>query len=645
VDDQPVEQIEQVESEESDCDDIWNDDEDETIIINRKKHITDFSSVIENSLKKMDNKSVVKQMINFSDLDRINMLITEINNINIPNTIVKLNDNNIFDIDIIIIDFKNNDELLDIIMNIKLNPDLYPFYPPKISFNVLFESNLQYLISELDYFRVDNWNPTNSLENMINQIIMILNESGKILATNYDDNNIKMIQILNELSVSTTIKPLIYTDKKINIKFVNLNLNLNGNTNKINDKRNGVGYGNNINHSKFNLNSYVSSIQSKNKIIKEILSQVNELLSKNIDIRIIKESCLLRFIDNYLKDIQLLELNNNQELYEEIIKTVKILMNNYNELISYEFNQTSINKIIISCKKVIDIYMSAYQDKLTLIEEQLLDLTKQKVIDDKQETDSNDYLTYVKSNCFELMDKFIKPMYIPLDNNSNKYCKNISRMAKEMASLKTNIIPSTGSNIFVKFNKENMANIKFAITGPKDTPYENGFFEFHLKLGDTYPTNCPSCHFQTTGGGKARFNPNLYNNGKVCLSLLGTWNGNESEKWNASTSSIYQLIISIQSLILCENPYFNEPGYESTFGTDNGMKNSKQYDMNIQKYTIQYAVIDQINNPPIEFKDNIIKHFSYKKQEIINTYDKWMETNKFLTNELRIELIKSLSKV
>lgn len=29
----------------------------------------------------------------------------------------------------------------------------------------------------------------------------------------------------------------------------------------------------------------------------------------------------------------------------------------------------------------------------------------------------------------------------------------------------------------------------------------------------------------TTGGGKVRFNPNLYNNGKVCLSLLGTWSG------------------------------------------------------------------------------------------------------------------------
>ena len=32
-------------------------------------------------------------------------------------------------------------------------------------------------------------------------------------------------------------------------------------------------------------------------------------------------------------------------------------------------------------------------------------------------------------------------------------------------------------------------------------------------------------HLRTTGGGTVRFNPNLYNSGKVCLSLLGTWPG------------------------------------------------------------------------------------------------------------------------
>lgn len=45
----------------------------------------------------------------------------------------------------------------------------------------------------------------------------------------------------------------------------------------------------------------------------------------------------------------------------------------------------------------------------------------------------------------------------------------------------------------------------------------------------------------TTGQGTVRFNPNLYQDGKVCLSVLGTWHGHASEKWNPSESSLYQV--------------------------------------------------------------------------------------------------------
>ena len=44
--------------------------------------------------------------------------------------------------------------------------------------------------------------------------------------------------------------------------------------------------------------------------------------------------------------------------------------------------------------------------------------------------------------------------------------------------------------------------------------------------------------FLTTGGGKVRFNPNLYECGKVCLSLLGTWSG---PSWNPAVSTLLQV--------------------------------------------------------------------------------------------------------
>jgi baculoviral IAP repeat-containing protein 6 len=55
-----------------------------------------------------------------------------------------------------------------------------------------------------------------------------------------------------------------------------------------------------------------------------------------------------------------------------------------------------------------------------------------------------------------------------------------------------------------------------------------------------YPTSPPSINLETTGNHTVRFNPNLYNDGKVCLSILNTWHGRPEEKWN-TTSTFLQV--------------------------------------------------------------------------------------------------------
>ena len=59
------------------------------------------------------------------------------------------------------------------------------------------------------------------------------------------------------------------------------------------------------------------------------------------------------------------------------------------------------------------------------------------------------------------------------------------------------------------------------VTGPDQTPYEKGFFHFFMRMPHNYPIQPPRVKFLTTGAGVVRFNPNLYANGKVCLSILG----------------------------------------------------------------------------------------------------------------------------
>lgn len=92
-------------------------------------------------------------------------------------------------------------------------------------------------------------------------------------------------------------------------------------------------------------------------------------------------------------------------------------------------------------------------------------------------------------------------------------------------------------------------------------------------------------------------NPNLYNCGKVCLSLLNTWSGNKNEKWQPAMSTMLQVLVSIQALILNKKPYFNEPGYERSSGTNNGEKLASEYNERTVLYslkTMQYTM----RNPP-----------------------------------------------
>jgi ubiquitin-protein ligase len=75
--------------------------------------------------------------------------------------------------------------------------------------------------------------------------------------------------------------------------------------------------------------------------------------------------------------------------------------------------------------------------------------------------------------------------------------------------------------------------MKILITGSSETPYANGCFIFDLFFTNDYPLSPPKMQLLTTGNSKVRFNPNLYSNGYVCLSLLGTWRGDNMETWNS----------------------------------------------------------------------------------------------------------------
>jgi ubiquitin-protein ligase len=110
--------------------------------------------------------------------------------------------------------------------------------------------------------------------------------------------------------------------------------------------------------------------------------------------------------------------------------------------------------------------------------------------------------------------------------------------------------------IYCHFNESNLMNVKAMIIGPTETPYTDGFYFFDITFPDNYPMSPPSVIYHTVDG-NVRFNPNLYANGKVCLSIINTWDG---PKW-VPCQSLLSVLLSIQSMILVSDPLRNEPCY------------------------------------------------------------------------------------
>lgn len=200
----------------------------------------------------------------------------------------------------------------------------------------------------------------------------------------------------------------------------------------------------------------------------------------------------------------------------------------------------------------------------------------------------------------------------------------VKRLAQETVTLSTSLPLSYSSSVFVRCDTDRLDIMKVLITGPADTPYANGCFEFDVYFPHDYPNAPMMINLETTGRHLVRFNPNLYNDGKVCLSVLNTWHGRPEEKWNAQTSSFLQVLVSIQSLILVPEPYFNEPGFERSRGTPSGTHSSREYNSNIYQASVKWAMLEQLKNPCPCFKDVIYTHFWLKRNEICTQIENWI---------------------
>ncbi|BGP07228.1 hypothetical protein JCM10049v2_003059 [Rhodotorula toruloides] len=180
----------------------------------------------------------------------------------------------------------------------------------------------------------------------------------------------------------------------------------------------------------------------------------------------------------------------------------------------------------------------------------------------------------------------------------------MSRVRKEHQVLASSLPP----NILVRAYENRTDLLRCLIIGPTDTPFANAPFLFDVYLSPTkFPHEPPQVFFHSWASG-VRVSPNLYVEGKVCLSLLGTWSGDKTENWSSARSSILQVFVSIQALIMVENPYYTEPGYEKQMGTTDGTAASELY--NERTLVLTRAFVKRAcEYPPMNFSREIAAYY------------------------------------
>ena len=483
----------------------------------------------------------------------------------------------------------------------------------------------------------------------------------------------EIIKIIEELGSLTHEKPRKFNPKEEGEEKVEEKKNQKKvNTYHSNKKSRGVGYGSDyIGENKtWDVNSYLQGKKSNStKIVKVINKLINFfenpklIMTQNL-MKIILESPILPCIESSFRGGSLLELSKDSESFKTYLKLTEVLSKN-NSLIpllleiskDYKPIQTeSVFSLLTSLFDGAKIFINCLKKKNgNSIEENLAnkiintyDLVSKNIKlyqnDSQHGKNYTEILKLPVEKSYPLLLRELSFDYISMKNSYGNLIHHYSssysgvptaqksiRLAQEFADLPRSLPCESTNSIYVRVDKDNMDYMKVLIMGSEGTPYSNGAFQFDVFFDNQYPNAPPKVNIMTTGGGSIRFNPNLYATGKVCLSLLGTWHGRSTENWDPKISTLLQVLISIQSIIMSDLVYFNEPSCESEMGTARGEAKNEAYSNIVRYANIKFAMIEQIKKPSPGFEEVIRRHFYLKKDQILKEVQGWIERSKKLT--------------
>jgi len=428
--------------------------------------------------------------------------------------------------------------------------------------------------------------------------------------------------------------------------------------------KNGVGYGF-TGRQGWDTNSYISKQQEKSAKSVNLLNQVCDFLRRTDkteitkeDVDLIQSTQLVKVMATFLRDASMLEMEKEFKTFECVF-AVCTLLNQSALTRPLLYTHKEHKSLRLMCKEIYNFTKSsaeldgasvsssastaAADGSLTQIvmkvfppiEEQYKESRKDKPKKEKKKEEKKSsggdskldraekYVKSLSEHRFKYVDDLPNHHYAHQATAGKPSRELVKRLQAEYRDLSKSLPIHPNASIFMHVSSKNMQLARMVII-PASGPYQSGMFVFDVFFPSTYPQGPPQVNLMTTGSGSVGFNPNLYNCGKVCLSLLGTWSGIEGETWNPAVSTILQVAVSIMSLIFVDEPYYNEPGYMRQLGTPEGKNASNNYSANLRDATIKFAMRDHITKPALGFEYITQMHFFLQRDEIIKQIDGWL---------------------
>jgi len=207
--------------------------------------------------------------------------------------------------------------------------------------------------------------------------------------------------------------------------------------------------------------------------------------------------------------------------------------------------------------------------------------------------------------------------------NSN----TVKRLIKDVKEILN--YSSKDNNIYYKHHDTDMLTGYALIIGNSDTPYQYGNYLFKFIFPTDYPFTPPKVIFLTNDS-ICRYHPNLYKNGRCCLSILNTWQG---DQWT-SCQTILSVLLTLSS-ILQNNPLVLEPGIKLSHpdvSRYNEIITYKNFDFAIKD------IIDYTYNP-----NNSMNKIFKNNTELTYAINLFIDDIKYNFNKNKINIIQKIN--